>query len=100
MLAAPVAWAQADLPDAGLPDASIGEEGAERGSEEQDTSSNATTICLSSSDCDRGFQCIASHCVYRRFRDATEEGCVCSAPGAGWAWLAAAWWLRRRRVRD
>ena len=66
------AWAQADLPDAGLPPVAVDEEGAERASEEEDT---AAVTCLSARDCDRGFACTDGKCTYRRYRDATFEGC-------------------------
>jgi hypothetical protein len=89
------AFAQADLPDAGLPDASVGGTGAERASEEEDNGSANSSPCLSDSDCDNGFQCLNSKCSYRRYRDATFEGC---ATGSGLsAVLLAALWLRRRR---
>lgn len=68
-----VARAQADLPDAGLPDASVGGTGAERASEEEEDSTN--NPCLSDRDCDHGLQCVKSRCTWRRFRDATLEGC-------------------------
>lgn len=67
------AWAQADLPDAGLPDASVGGTGAERASEEEEDSTS--NPCLSDRDCDRGLQCVNNKCTWRRYRDATFEGC-------------------------
>jgi hypothetical protein len=85
--------AQVDLPDAGLPDASVGASGAERASEEQDTMSTASATCLSEADCDRGFACIAGKCSYRRYREATVEGCS-SADGL-WA-VGVLLALRRR----
>lgn len=65
--------AQADLPDAGLPDASVGGTGAERASEEEEDATD--NPCLSDRDCDHGFQCVQSKCRWRRYRDATFEGC-------------------------
>lgn len=93
-LLAGVARAQADLPDAGLPDASVGGTGAERASEEEDTSSNASATCLSANDCDRGFACVAGKCSYQRYREATFEGC--SSTTGGLALLGAVLALRRR----
>lgn len=73
-----LAWGQVDLPDAGLPDASVGGTGAERSSEEEeDATSNP---CLSDRDCDHGLQCKNSKCTWRPWRDATVEGCT-AAPG-------------------
>lgn len=93
-LCATAALAQADLPDAGLPDASVGGTGAERSSEEEDNS--LSSPCLSDRDCDQGFQCVARTCKWRRYREATNEGCG-AAPGAGL--LAAALLLAARRGR-
>ena len=73
MLFAGRALAQADLPDAGLPDASVGGTGAERASEEEEDSTS--NPCLSERDCDRGFACVNSRCTWRRYREATYEGC-------------------------
>lgn len=73
VLVAGPALAQADLPDAGLPDAAVGGTGAERASEEEeDATSNP---CLSERDCDRGFACVNARCTWRRYREATSEGC-------------------------
>lgn len=58
LLAAPTAFAQ-DLPDASLPDASVGQGGADRGSEENETGGP----CLDSRDCEGGFTCQAGRCV-------------------------------------
>ncbi len=85
--------AQADLPDAGLPDASVGGTGAERASEEQDTTSTGSTPCLTERDCDRGFQCLAGKCSYRVYREATFEGCD-AVPGV---WLLGVGLLLGRR---
>jgi hypothetical protein len=91
LLAASVARAQADLPDAGLPDASVGGTGAERASEEEEDSTS--NPCLSDRDCDRGLQCVNSKCTWRRYRDATFEGCDHTAE----LMLAAALLLLTRR---
>lgn len=75
---APLAWGQVDLPDAGLPDASVGGTGAERASEEEEDATN--NPCLSDNDCDNGLQCKNSKCTWRPWREATQEGCS-AAPG-------------------
>lgn len=93
-LLAGVAFAQADLPDAGLPDAPVGETGAERSSEEEDA--NLQTPCLSDRDCDRGFLCANGTCRWQRYRDATFEGCS-SAEGL---WLCGAGLVLARRARQ
>ena len=91
LLAGP-GWAQ-DLPDASLPDASVGEGGADHTSEENDPSGP----CLSSRDCDLGFLCQAGRCVPGTVRDATFS---CRALDPALAGLAAGLVLltgRRRR---
>lgn len=94
LVAGPV-FAQADLPDAGLPDASVGGTGAERASEEEeDETSNP---CLSDRDCDRGFACVNTKCTWRRYREATFEGC--GAETATGLWIAGALLLARRARR-
>lgn len=95
LLLSGLAWAQADLPDAGLPDAPVGETGAERSSEEEDA--NLETPCLSDRDCDRGFMCANGTCRWQRYRDATLEGC--SAAGGLW-WCGAGLVLARRARRQ
>ncbi len=57
-----VSVAAQELPDSGLPDASVGQGGAEQGSEENDP--NAVP-CLDSSTCGQGFQCVNTRCVPR-----------------------------------
>jgi hypothetical protein len=54
-----VGWAQ-ELPDAGLPDASVGEGGADRGSEENDPNGGP---CLDAKSCGQGFGCVEGRCV-------------------------------------
>ncbi|GMU61837.1 MAG: hypothetical protein AMXMBFR34_36000 [Myxococcaceae bacterium] len=55
----PAASLGQDLPDASLPDASVGQGGAERGSEENDPGGP----CLDSRDCEGGFTCQNGRCV-------------------------------------
>jgi hypothetical protein len=93
LLARP-AVAQADLPDAGLPDAAVGGTGAERDSEEEDAT--ISSPCLSDLDCDRGFACSAGKCTFRRYRDATYEGCGAET-ATGLFLLGAVLLLIRRR---
>ncbi len=91
LLAAP-AWADADLPDAGLPDASVGGTGAERASEEEEDATN--NPCLDERDCDHGFACVDARCQWRPYRDAEFSLCgVTPALPLLWLVLAA---LRRR----
>lgn len=77
----------ADLPDAGLPDASVGGTGAERASEEEEDALDAP--CLADRDCDQGFTCTGGRCAWQRYRDATLVGCD-SAPGLSLLALALA----------
>jgi len=77
VLWAGVAFAQGMTPDASLPDASVGEGGADRNTEEADTNSSP---CLSPKDCDGPFACINGRCVPRPVRQAT--GCGGGAVGA------------------
>lgn len=93
LLAAP-AWADADLPDAGLPDASVGGTGAERASEEEEDAT--TNPCLDDGDCDRGFQCLNAACTYRPYRDAEFSFCG-TAPALPLLLLALAAFRRARR---
>jgi len=89
------ALGQADLPDAGLPDAAVGGTGAERASEEEDAT--LSDPCLSDKDCDRGFACVNSKCSYRRYREATFDGCGAETVGGLWVLGAALLFLRRLR---
>ncbi|MDP1830006.1 MAG: hypothetical protein Q8L48_42480 [Archangium sp.] len=93
LLAGPV-MAQADLPDAGLPDAAVGGTGAERDSEEEDAT--LSSPCLSERDCDRGFACNAGKCTWRRYREATYEGCGAQATTGLFVLGAALLFVRRR----
>ena len=94
VLVAGAAWAQADLPDAGLPDAAVGGTGADRQTEEAD--STIPTPCLSARDCDRGFSCRNGACTYERYREATYDGCGAEAATGVWVWGALLLLLRRR----
>ena len=96
LLVAGRARAQADLPDAGLPDVVVGGTGAERMSEEEDAT--LSTPCLSARDCDRGFACVHSKCTWQRYRDATFDGCGAEATSGLWLSGAVLLFRRRRRV--
>ena len=93
LLVAGPTWAQADLPDAGLPDAAVGGTGADRQTEEAD--STIPTPCLSARDCDRGFACTNGACTYRRYREATYDGC--GAEAVTGLWISGALLLLTRR---
>lgn len=88
------ALGQAELPDAGLPDASVGGSGAERATEEVDATTSDP--CLSEKDCDRGFACVNSKCSYRRYREATFDGCGAMTTRGLWVLGAALLFTRRR----
>jgi hypothetical protein len=83
--------APAQALDAGLPDASVGQGGADQTSEENDP--NAAP-CLDSKSCDNGFSCIAGRCVPGPRRNAT--GCAAAPAGA----LLAALVVGRGRRRS
>jgi len=92
LLWAGVAFAQGQTPDASLPDASVGQSGADQNSEEADTNS---TPCLSSNDCDGAFTCSNGRCVPAPVRKAT--GCGGGAAGLlGMVGVAALVRARRR----
>ena len=79
-----------ELPDAGLPDASVGSGGPDMNGEENDPSGGT---CLDDSTCDRGFQCVERRCVPRPVQNVG-----CSAAGLELlAGLSLVGLLRRRR---
>ncbi len=82
------------LPDASLPDASVGQGGADHTSEENDPSGP----CLASTECDHGLQCVNGRCVPQGIRDATFS-CSGAAPVVPLALAAAALGRRRRQRR-
>ena len=93
LIAAP-ALGQAELPDAGLPDASVGGSAPDQKTEEQD--STTSDPCLTDHDCDRGFSCVNSRCTYRRYREATYDGCGANAIDGLWVLGATLLFVRRR----
>lgn len=83
-------WAQ-ELPDAGLPDASVGEGGADRGDEEDESSHSA---CLDSKSCNQGFACVDGRCIPQK---PISVGCQ-TAPWLTLPTLLLAWARRRSRA--
>lgn len=63
-----------ELPDAGLPDGSVGQGGADRDNEESDGTNDP---CLDSRTCSNGFTCVDARCVPAPVKDL---GCS-SVPG-------------------
>ncbi len=68
---APAALAQVPEPDASLPDASVGQGGADRGSEENDPNDRP---CLTARDCEDRFTCRNGRCVPTTIRNASCGG--------------------------
>ncbi len=61
-----------DVPDPSMiPDASVGQGGAQMGNEESDSQST----CMSDRDCDRGLKCEKFKCTWQQYRQATFSGC-------------------------
>lgn len=83
------AWAQ-DLPDSGLPDASVEGGSAQGTSEENDPQGGP---CLESKDCSQGFACSAGRCVPVKPKSV---GCS-AAPGLMLGAAAVVGSLLRRR---
>ncbi len=70
----------------GLPDASVGEGGADRDNEQgDDTTGRVVTVCERASDCSAGFSCAQGRCTWIGIREA-EGGFGC---GGGQGALAA-----------
>ena len=88
LLTTSVAAAQ-DLPDAGLPDGSVGQGGADRDSEESDMGGGP---CLTSNECTMGFACVDARCVPSAV---TDVGCSTTALSAVAA-LGLLFLVRRR----
>lgn len=82
----------ASLPD--LPDASIGEGGAETSQEMEDGHENS--VCAANRDCERGFTCNGGKCRYVGYRIATQPSCL-GAGGFVAAPMVLGWLWRRRR---
>ena len=93
MAVASPSWAQ-ELPDAGLPDGSVGEGSAEGMSEENDPQGGP---CLVSKDCAQGFGCVAQRCVPTKPKTVGCASMPGSIPLALTALAAMGTLLRRRR---
>lgn len=81
--------------DASIPDASVGQMGAETSQEMEDGKIN--TVCAASRDCERGFSCAQGRCKYVGYRIATQPGCT--GASALLAFPLMAFWRWRRRQR-
>lgn len=63
--------------DASIPDASVGEGGADRDQQEaEDQTGRVPTVCQDSEDCASGFSCRDRRCVWTGVRRATGGGCL------------------------
>ncbi|WP_426755188.1 MXAN_6627.5 family MYXO-CTERM protein [Myxococcus sp. Y35] len=85
--------------DAGLPDASVGEGGADRDNPEgDDNTGRVNTSCRSTRDCSPRFSCDNGFCRYTGVRQVDQQGCVLGAQAAlVIVGLAAVGGYRRRR---
>jgi hypothetical protein len=63
-----------DSLDASLPDASVGGNSADNGSEDGEDGQPVVS-CNFTSDCDRGFVCQSGKCTYQGYKDAKNGGC-------------------------
>ena len=69
------------VPDASVPDASVGEGGADREQQEgEDSVGRVPTTCRDNDDCSQGFDCHETRCVYTGIRRAPTGGCLGSSP--------------------
>jgi len=81
-----------DVPDPSMiPDASVGQGGAQQGSEESDTA----PACQSDNDCDRGLRCVQFKCTWQQYRQATFRGC--GGKALAMAAVGLAFFASRRR---
>ncbi len=97
LLAGGPALAQTDSPDASLPDASVGQGGADRDNPEgQDSADRTQSSCRSNKDCERGFDCQGGRCTFIGYRKAAGG---CAAAPAPALLLAGAALLARARAR-
>lgn len=80
-----------NLPDSGLPDASVGQGGADRDNEEGDAEGS---MCVDSSTCAGRLECSAGRCVPKKV---TVVGCSAVPPLELFALFASMVWLARRR---
>lgn len=80
-----------ELPDAGLPDGSVGMSGADRDTEEADTQGGP---CLMTRDCGQGFTCEGQRCVPMK---PISVGCGAAPQGLVLLGAVAALLRQRRR---
>ena len=81
-----------DVPDPSMiPDASVGQGGAQQGNEESDMA----PACTSDNDCDRGLRCVQYKCTWQQYRQATFRGCGGKAMAV--AAIGLVFFARRRR---
>ncbi len=84
-----------EVPDPNMiPDASVGQGGAQQSTEEADSS----TTCFSDSDCDKGFTCEKAKCRWHQYRNATFVGCGGRALGLLVVGAVVAFGRRRPRT--
>jgi hypothetical protein len=83
--------------DGSLPDASVGQGGADRDNPEGEQGADrVATSCRASRDCNQGFTCQNGRCNYVGYRKGERVGCLVGADGAGIAIIALSRALRRR----
>lgn len=82
--------------DASLPDASVGEGGADRDSPDEGDG-RMVIFCRLNRDCSKGFVCASGKCSWVGYREATNGGCSGAPAIAGFSLGALALRLRRRR---
>ena len=80
--------------DASIPDASVGNMGAETSQEMEDGQMNG--VCSANRDCERGFTCNSGRCKYVGYRIATQPGCFGGTAAVAFP-LMLFWRWRRRR---
>ena len=83
--------------DASLPDASVGEGGADRDNPEQQDG-RPVVYCRLDHDCDKGFNCVNGRCTWVGYRNATGGGCLGASGTLGLA-FGLALVSRRRRAK-
>ena len=81
-----VAWAEddggLDLLDASVVDGSVGQGGADQNNQEnEDSTGTVQTVCRSTPDCDRGFECQVNRCVFSGYKKAS-SGCALGVDAA------------------
>lgn len=102
LLSIPAAQAAGDGTDAGVigvPDASVGQGGSDQSQQEgDDNTGQVVTACHESRDCNKGFACNNTRCVYIGFREAS-GGCLLGVDAGAGAVLGVLLVGARRFVR-